>query len=163
MTFSRIFCSSKGCLNLLKQEVTISSSWCLAVYLVQKNRVRGRSKSDFVLLRKLAHLSKNLYNYTLYTTRQHHEDTGKFLPYEQAYHVVKFNENYRLLPSQVAQQTMKHVHRAFKSFFGLLKAKQQDKVTDPVQEPHYLPKNGFFACVFAKDQFKVEGSRIRLS
>jgi IS605 OrfB family transposase len=133
------------------------------VYLVQKNRVRGRSKSDFALLRKLAHLSKNLYNYTLYTTRQYHEDTGKFLPYEQAYHVVKFNENYQLLPSQVAQQTMKHVHRAFKSFFGLLKAKQQGKVTDSVQEPHYLPKNGFFACVFAKDQFKVKNSRIRLS
>jgi transposase len=91
------------------------------VYLVQKNHVRGRSKQDFALLRMLARLSKNLFNFTLYTTRQYHEETGKFLTYEQAYHVVKTNENYRLLPSQVAQQTMKYVHRAFKSFFGLLK------------------------------------------
>ncbi|MHA2298130.1 MAG: RNA-guided endonuclease InsQ/TnpB family protein [Candidatus Hodarchaeales archaeon] len=133
------------------------------MYLVQKNRVRGRSKADFALLRKLARLSKNLFNVTLYTTRQYHEETGCFLPYEQAYHVVKTNENYRLLPSQVAQQTMKHVHRAFKSFFGLLRAKQQGKITDEVHVPFYLPKDGFFACVFAKDQFKVEGTNLRLS
>jgi IS605 OrfB family transposase len=111
----------------------------------------------------LARLSKNLFNVTLYTTRQYHEETGKFLPYEQAYHVVKTNENYRLLPSQVAQQTMKHVHRAFKSFFGLLRAKQQGKITDDVNVPFYLPKEGFFACVFTKDQFKVNGANLRLS
>lgn len=60
-------------------------------------------------------LSKNLYNATLYAVRQCFIANGRFLPYKSAYHLLKHNENYHLLPSQVAQQTMKMVDTAFKS------------------------------------------------
>ena len=36
-------------------------------------------------------------------------------------------------------------------------------MTDPVEEPHYLSKDGYFVCVFPKDQFKVIGNKVRLS
>ena len=48
-------------------------------------------------------------------------------------------------------------------FFSLVKKKQQGNYHKPVNIPRYLPKESFFTCVFPKDQFKIEGDRIRLS
>jgi len=56
---------------------------------------------------------------------QYYTDNGEYLPYEQAYHLVKHNNNYQLLPSQVAQQTMKVVDKNMKSFFHILKEKKK--------------------------------------
>ena len=108
-------------------------------------------------------LSKNLYNYTLYTLRQYYFNNGKYFPYEQAYHLVKHNKNYRLLPSQVAQQTMKVVDRNMRSFFHVLNERRKGNYNRPVSMPRYLPKDGYFVCIFQKDMFKVVGDRIRLS
>jgi len=91
------------------------------MYLTQKNHLRGLPKRDYQILRQLTHLSKNLYNHTLYTVRQYYFDNGSFLQYEQAYHHVKANENYQRLPYQVAQQMMRVVNRSMRSFFRLLR------------------------------------------
>ncbi len=133
------------------------------MYLVQKNHIRKRSKEEYQILKYLARLSKNLYNVTLWTLRQYYEKNGTYLNYPQAYHLVKDNENYAQLPSQTAQQTIKTVDRSFKSYFSLLKKKQQGKYNRPAKIPHYLPKDGYFICVFPKDQFKIKGDQIRLS
>jgi len=132
------------------------------MYLTQKNHIRC-DKKTYRILRILTRLSKNLYNFTLYTVRQYYFNNGKYLPYEQAYHLVKHNENYQLLPSQVAQQTMKVVDRSMKSFFHILKERRKGNYNRPAHPPRYLPKDGFFVCIFQKDMFKVNGDRIRLS
>jgi len=134
------------------------------MYLVQKNQLRRLTRPKYQLLRQLTHLAKNLYNLTLFTVRQYYFTHGSFLPYEQVYHLLKDNDNYQRLPSQVAQQTMKLVHRAMRSFIGLLRARQNGTYNrlNPIRMPHYLPKDGFFACIFPKDMFKVEGEMIRL-
>ncbi len=75
------------------------------MYKTQKNHIRC-DKQTYRLLRVLCHLSKNLYNYALYHIRQHYFNTQQYLRYESVYHIVKENKNYRLLPSQVAQQTV---------------------------------------------------------
>jgi len=49
---------------------------------------------------------------------------------------VKENENYRLLPSQVAQQTLISVIEAFKSFLGLLRAKKKERKKRKFQYPN---------------------------
>ncbi len=49
------------------------------------------------------------------------------------YPLVKDNENYRLLPSQVAQQTMKVVDRTFKSFMRLLRELKKGNYKRPVK------------------------------
>lgn len=97
------------------------------MYLVQKNHVRA-GKRDYKALKILSKLSKNLYNYTLYTVRQCYEFSNNFLPYISVYHLVKDNENYQLLPSQVAQQTLKIVDRTFKSFLRLLKERKKKEL-----------------------------------
>jgi len=132
------------------------------MYLTQKNHIRC-DKKTYRILRILTRLSKNLYNYTLYTVRQYYFNNGEYLPYEQAYHLVKHNENYQLLPSQVAQQTMKVVDRNMKSFFHVLKERKKGNYNRSVSLPKYLPKDSYFVCIFQKDMFKVDGDRIRLS
>ena len=135
------------------------------MYLVQKNQLRRLTRPEYQLLRQLTHLAKNLYNLTLFTVRQYYFTHGSFLPYEQAYHLLKDNEYYQRMPSQVAQQTMRLVHRAMRSFFGLLRARQNGTYNcpSPIRMPHYLPKNGYFVCIFPKDMLKVDGEMIRLS
>ncbi|MFQ6126372.1 MAG: hypothetical protein ACE5R6_17440 [Candidatus Heimdallarchaeota archaeon] len=88
------------------------------VYLVQKNQLRRLTKPEYQLLRHLTHLSKNLFNHTLYMVRQYFFAEGAFLQYEQAYHHAKENENYRMWPSQVAQQAMKVGTRSMRSFLA---------------------------------------------
>jgi len=86
------------------------------MYKTQKNHLRLKKK-EYLIVRTLCRLSKNLYNYTLYVVRQYFFQNGKRLPYEKAYHLVKDNENFKLLPTHVAQQTMKVVDRNMRSFF----------------------------------------------
>jgi len=132
------------------------------MYLTQKNHIRC-DKKTYRILRMLLRLSKNLYNFTLYTVRQYYFNNGEYLPYEQAYHLVKHNENYQLLPSQVAQQTMRVVDKTMKSFFRLLRERKKGNYNRPIHLPGYLPKDGYFVCIFQKDMFKVDGDRLRLS
>ncbi|WP_421077545.1 transposase [Methanothermococcus sp. Ax23] len=132
------------------------------MYLTQKNHLRG-DKKTYKILKILTRLSKNLYNYTLYTVRQYFELNNQFLNYESAYHHIKENENYKLLPSQVAQQTMKIVDRSFKSFFRLIQERQKGNYNRPIKMPYYLPKNGYFVIIFPKNMFKIINNKIRLS
>ena len=55
---------------------------------------------------------------------------------------------YKLIGSQVAQQTLKKLDKAYKSFFN--KKKSDDKA----RPPHYLNKN--FNLIFQKTSFSVE-------
>ena len=64
---------------------------------------------------------KKLTNQAIYQVRQHYFEHSQYLPYEKNYAILKTSENYRLLNSNMAQQILKEVDGAFKSFFGLLK------------------------------------------
>ncbi|AZT89369.1 transposase [Caldicellulosiruptor changbaiensis] len=132
------------------------------MYKTQKNHIRC-DKQTYKLWRVLCHISKNLYNYALYHIRQHYFNTRQYLRYESVYHIVKENENYRLLPSQIAQQTLVCVDEAFKSFFKLIVAKKEGKAVKKVSMPKYLPRDGMFLLSFPKDQFKAEDDKLRLS
>jgi len=89
-------------------------------YRTQKNQLRNLNKQKYSAFKELCKLSKNLYNSTLYAIRQYYFTEKKYLRYESAYHICKENENYQLLNTDIAQQTMKVVDRNFKSFFALI-------------------------------------------
>lgn len=89
------------------------------VKMLQQN-LTNLDADEYEVLRSLCHLSKTLYNKTLYEVRQHYFNNGEYLNYYDAYDQLKQNWNYQLLPSQIAQQTMKQVDRGFKSFFTLI-------------------------------------------
>jgi len=70
-------------------------------------------------------------------------------------YAVKTSENYQLLNTDIAQQTMKVVDRNFKSFFALIsKAKDGNYRFSDVRLPHYLPKDGYFMLIIPR--FKVK-------
>ncbi|NEO07453.1 MAG: transposase [Moorea sp. SIO3I8] len=92
----------------------------------------------------MCHLSKNMFNVGLYNVRQYFFQERKHLRYESNYYHSKENENYKLLPTDIAQQTLKIVDISFKSFFGLIKLKSSGGYQEKVRIPNYLPKDGHF-------------------
>jgi IS605 OrfB family transposase len=114
--------------------------------LTQTNRLKlSQSESD--ILKQLCHLSKNMFNVGLYNVRQFFFQERRYLRYEGNYHHSKKNENYKLLATDIAQQTLKIVDRSFNSFFKLLQMKQRGEYTAKVNIPNYLPKDGHFLLV----------------
>jgi len=57
---------------------------------------------------------------------------------------------------------MKVVDRNMRSFFHV-NERRKGNYNRPVSMPKYLPKDGYFVCIFQKDMFKVNGNKIRLS
>jgi len=111
--------------------------------LNQTNRLRlDKQQSD--ALRQMCHLSKNMFNVGLYNVRQYFFQERKYLRYEGNYHYAKENENYKELPTDIAQQTLKIADRSFRSFFKLLQLKQAGGYQTKVSIPGYLPKDGYF-------------------
>ena len=124
------------------------------MYLTQKNQIRGLKTSEFIALKKLCRLSKNLYNVGLYTVKQYYFQERKHLKYESNYHYCKENENYRLLSTDIAQQTLKVVDRTFRSFYGLIKAVKEGSYQQKVKLPHYLAKDGYFPLIMPRVKVK---------
>lgn len=127
------------------------------MYLTQKNQIRGLSAKDFTALRALCRISKNMFNVGLYETRQHFFGEREHLRYESIYHRVKENENYKLLNTDIAQQTLKVVDRCFQSFFGLWKKVQSGAYFQKVNIPHYLPKDGYFMLILTRIKVQEDG------
>ncbi|VEP17034.1 transposase [Hyella patelloides LEGE 07179] len=124
------------------------------MYATQKNQLRRLSKQEFNALVALTRLSKNLFNVALYECRQYFFEMRKRLSYESNYHIVKSNENYRLLNTDIAQQTMKVVDRSMRSFLGLLKAISIGRFDQKPQLPRYLPKEGYFPLIIPRIRLK---------
>ena len=94
-----------------------------------------------------------MYNVGLYSVRQHFFESKMYLNYEKNYHFCKTNENYKLMGTAAAQQTLKKVEENFKSFFGLLKKKDRK-----VKIPNYLEKDSFFELSYPQFKLQKDGT-----
>ena len=118
------------------------------MYLTVKQQVKHLSKEDYITIRKLCHIAKNLFNEAIYNVRQYYFTEGEFLKYEKNYTLLKNSSNYKALNSNMAQQILKEVDGSFKSFFSLLKLAQHKKYTfTSCKLPHYLPKDGYTTLI----------------
>lgn len=117
------------------------------MYLTVKQQLKHLSKEEYLILRELCHSAKNLYNQAVYNIRQYYFDEGKDLNYVENNKLLKSSENYKILNSNMAQQILKEVDGAFKSFFRLLKLKSKGEYKEKVKLPKYLPKNSFTTLV----------------
>ncbi len=96
-----------------------------------------------------------MYNVGLYSVRQFYFSEGGYLRYESNYHYCKENENYQLLQTDIAQQTLKVVDRSFKSFFNLIqKAKESLYRFEQIRMPRYLKKEGYFPLIIPRIRVK---------
>ena len=118
------------------------------MYLTVKQQVKHLSKEEYNILRELCHTAKNLANEAIYNVRQYYFTEGEYLKYEKNYTLLKDSPNYKMLNSNMAQQILKEVDGAFKSFFGLLKLAKKGKYSfRDCKLPHYLPKDSFTTLV----------------
>lgn len=108
------------------------------------------SKSCYKEILDLCHRSKNLFNATLYAVRQYYFENKRYLPYVQVDKFFKETNNvdYRSLPSQVAQQTMKVVDQSFRSFFRSLKLPGRHQI------PHYKETDGLFPVTYTNQMIR---------
>lgn len=130
------------------------------ILTLSERHVISESHSFFEECIDLCHLSKNLYNATLYVQRQSFFE-GSFIQY-QTVNFMFTHENqpdYRALPAKVAKQTQMLVQQNFSSFFALLKKAQNGNYDKPVRLPHYLDKDSLYVIVYEKGalSFKEEG------
>lgn len=131
---------------------------------VQRQQLKHLSKKEYLALRTLCQLSKNMYNVALYNIRQYYFTEKKFLSYESNYHLCKTNENYQQMNSNAAQQIMKVVDRSFLSFFALMeKARKGEYQLKDVKMPRYLKKDGYFPLVFSEFNVKKEIFQVPMS
>ena len=113
----------------------------------------------------LCHLSKNLYNATLYTQRQwFFAGSFKAYPVVNKLFTLENQSDYRALPAKVAKQTQMLVQQNFSSFFALLKKAKKGEYDKPVRLPRYLDKDGYQVIVYEKGALSFkEAGFIKLS
>ena len=129
------------------------------MYLTIKQQVKHLNKEEYNILRELCRIAKNLTNQAIYNVRQHYFQEKQYLRYEANYHELKNSDNYRLLNSNMAQQTLKNVDAMFKSFFALIKLAKQGKYNfKHTRLPNYLPRNSYSNLIIA--QFKIKDDNI---
>ena len=81
------------------------------MHMTVKQQVKHLSKEDYLTIRELCHIAKNLTNEAIYNIRQHYFSEGKYLKYEENYKLLKNSENYKLLNSNMAQQILKPANK----------------------------------------------------
>ena len=125
------------------------------MYLTIKQQIKHLTKEEYNILRELCRTAKNLTNQAIYNVRQYYLQEKQYLRYEANYHELKNSENYKLLNSNMAQQTLKNVDQMFKSFFALIKLAKQGKYNfKHIRMPKYLPKNGYSNLIIGQIRIK---------
>lgn len=118
------------------------------MYLCVKQQLKKLTNEQYIDLRELCHIAKNLYNVGVYNVRQYYFNEKEYLNYNKNYRLCKENENYKLLNSNMAQQILKEVDGCFKSFFGLIKLAKKGRYDfKSIKLPHYLPKDSFTTLI----------------
>ena len=118
------------------------------MYLTVKQQVKHLSKQEYLDIKELCHVAKNLTNEAIYNIRQYYFVNNEYLSYEKNYKLLKSSDNYKILNSNMAQQILKEVDGSFKSFFNLLRLAKQGKYSyKDIRLPHYLLKDSFTTLV----------------
>ena len=127
------------------------------MYLILKQQIKHLTKEEYNILRELCRIAKNLTNQAIYNVRQHYFQEKQYLRYEANCYEMKYLENYKLLNSNMAQQTLKNVDQMFKSFFALIKLAKQGKYNfRHIRLPNYLPKNGYTNLIIGQIRLRKD-------
>lgn len=123
--------------------------------LVEKIQIRNNKKLSY-----LCHQSKSLYNLGLYYIDMNYDIFNKYLNWYNTKWMLKTSIPFRRLPSQVAQNTLKYLDKAWIGFFESLKdyklwksdskrrKREPNRYKSVPQPPHYLRKNGEYIVCF---------------
>lgn len=127
--------------------------------LVQKNKLYLNDQDKFII-DKLSYHSGRLYNSCIYNIKSYFELNNSYLNYNEQYHLIKTNEHYNILITDISQQIHRIVDRNFKSFFSILKLKQKGKYSSPVKTPNYLKKEDGWSIFVAGRSARVKNGKV---
>ncbi len=91
------------------------------------------NKKQRNLLRLLSHISKNLYNSTLYELRQEYFKTKKLISYYDLNKILKHNENFHILNNYTSICIIRNAHTTFTNF-----------IKGYTKLPKYLKPNDYY-------------------
>lgn len=131
------------------------------MFLTCKIRLNKLNKTQYNLLNEMTYLSKNVYNSALYEAKNYFNSTNSYLDYQKCWSIIKSTEDYQKIPSQVGQQTLKIVDRNVKSFFSLLKRKNNGEYNRNIAFPSFLKKNSYI-LIYTKQYIRVKDNKIYL-
>ncbi|MBR0288366.1 MAG: transposase [Selenomonadaceae bacterium] len=126
------------------------------MYLTQINMIRGLTKVEYFQLSELCFFSNCLYNFALYNVRQKFFKDKTYLTYFSNCPLCKDNDNYKLLQSNIAQQTLRAVDFAFKSFFSSI-----GKVKS-ARPPRYRKKGGLYNLIITGNSISIKDGFLTL-
>lgn len=109
---------------------------------------------EFSTLCTLYWLSKTMFDVGLVVVQWCSFAEYPHIAYESVYHQVKNNENSELRSNDIAQQPLKVVGRAFKSFVKFTKAAHDFLYFQKVNTPYYLPQWGYFILIIPRIRVK---------
>ncbi|WP_292366538.1 MULTISPECIES: RNA-guided endonuclease InsQ/TnpB family protein [unclassified Methanoculleus] len=97
---------------------------------------------------------------------------GSYLPFTRKktfphkdlcnYALSKPNENFSLLHNDVAQQTLRSVEEAYKSYFALLKRYAAGELEHHPGSPKYLPKDGRYKMAYPRAHLMIRNGFVTL-
>lgn len=114
------------------------------MYLNEKEIIYP-SDERFNLIKELCHLSKNLYNASLYDVRQYFFETKKYRTWQSQASIFARSKNpdCYAIQSNVAREVLKQVGRQFIGFFNNKSSKKK-------RIPRYKDKDGYNIITFPK-------------
>jgi len=129
------------------------------VQLVERHIVKNNKAIQDICFK-----TARLYNFCNYHKRQVCFGTlEKFGEYELSKLLAEFNQyDYRALPIQTSQQTIKLLFKSWKSYFKSIKDynKNPSKYSGRPRIPKYLAHKGYYVCVFTNQQVKLKDGYI---
>lgn len=129
--------------------------------VLNERHIIRKSSPYYKELDHLCFLSKNLFNASMYSIRQHYFSTKEYL---NKYNLINefartSNVDYTALPRKVSQQVIFQVDQSFKSFFSLLKLKQEGKYDKKIKLPYYKEKDRRNILVYTRQA--ISGKKLK--
>ncbi len=122
----------------------------MTTYRVCKQRLNNLTIAEYKTLKYLCRISKNLYNETKNSIDTYYKENSKYITAYENFGKCKDSNNYRILNSNMSQNTIKSVHSSYISFFNKLK-KDTSKST---KKPKYKKTNSHFMLIIEQINIK---------
>ncbi len=119
-------------------------------------------KNLIAILEFLCSESHKLTNMGIYYARQLYFKNQKGIGKYDLEKVYKNNNHYKILHYRAAQQILRTVAESFKSYYGLVKAYLEGKITNRPRIPNYRKKGGMATVSYPRQALKLKDGQIRV-
>ena len=137
-------------------------------FVLTYQRYLKRDNPIFSEVVRMSKKANNLYNQAMWLMNHEMKVHGKTLSYGDLDKITKqlpssYN-NYRLLPAQTAQQTLRQLDSNIKGYWAAFKdyQKHPEKYKAEPKKPRFRQKGGRSPVIFCNQQFRCDGKNIRI-